>query len=49
MLPLILKQIDTLNLTLPNLSLSIPTESEPKKPNIVMLKKKAQSNSTELF
>lgn len=49
MLPVILKQIDTLDLTLPNLSLSIVTESEPEKPNIVILKKKVQSNSTELF
>lgn len=35
--------------TLPTLSLSIPTEPEPEKPNIVILKKKVQSNSTELF
>ena len=49
MLPVILKQIDTLNLTLPNLQLTLPTEPEPEKPNIVILKKKAQSNSTELF
>ena len=49
MLPVILKQIDTLDLTLPDLSLSIVTESEPEKQNIVMLKKKVQSNSTELF
>ena len=49
MLPVILKQIDTLDLTLPTLSLTIPFEPEPGKPNIVILKKKAQSNSTELF
>ncbi len=49
MLPVILKQIDTLDLTLPTLSLTVPTEPEPDKPNIVILKKKAQSNSTELF
>ena len=35
--------------TLPTLSLSIPTEPEPEKPNIVILKKKVQSKSTELF
>lgn len=34
---------------LPNLQLTIPFEPEPEKPNIVILKKKAQSNSTELF
>ena len=49
MLPVILKQIDMLNLTLSTLSLSIPTEPEPDKPNIVIIKKKVQSNSTELF
>lgn len=49
MLPVILKQIDTLDLTLPTLQLTIPIEPEPEKPNIVILKKKAQSNSTELF
>lgn len=49
MLPVILKQIGTLDLTLPNLSLSIPTESEPEKPNIVMLKKPVKLNSTGLF
>lgn len=48
MLPVILK-LDTLNLALPTLQLNIPTEPEPEKPNIVILKKKAQSNSTELF
>lgn len=35
--------------TLPTLQLNLPTEPEPEKPNIVILKKKAQSNSTELF
>ena len=35
--------------TLPTLTLTVPTEPEPEKPNIVILKKKAQSNSTELF
>lgn len=49
MLHVILKQLDTLDLTLPNLQLTIPFEPEPEKPNIVILKKKAQSNSTELF
>lgn len=49
MLPVILKQIDALDFTLPTLNLTIPTEPEPEKPNIVILKKKAQSNSTELF
>lgn len=49
MLPVILKQIDTLALTLPTLTLTVPTEPEPEKPNIVILKKKTQSNSTELF
>lgn len=49
MLPVILKQIDTLALTLPTLQLNLPIEPEPEKPNIVILKKKAQSNSTELF
>ena len=34
---------------LPNLQLTIPFEHELEKPNIVILKKKAQSNSTELF
>lgn len=49
MLPVILKQIDTLDLTLPTLTLTVPIEPESEKPNIVILKKKAQSNSTELF
>lgn len=49
MLHVILKQLDTLDLTLPNLQLTIPFEPEPEKPNIVILKKKAQSNLTELF
>ena len=49
MLPVILKQIDTLNLALPTLQLTLPTEPEQEKPNIVVLKKKAQLNSTELF
>ena len=49
MLPVKLKQIDTLNLTLPNLQLSLPTEPEQEKPNIVVLKKSVKSNSTELF
>ena len=35
--------------TLPTLQLTLPTEPEPEKPNIVILKKKAQLNSTELF
>lgn len=34
---------------LPTLQLNLPIEPEPEKPNIVILKKKAQSNSTELF
>lgn len=34
---------------LPNLQLTIPTEPEPEKPNIVILKKPVKSNSTELF
>lgn len=49
MLPVILKQIDTLDLTLPNLQLTLPTEPEPEKPNIVILKKPVKSNSTGLF
>ncbi len=49
MLPVILKQIDTLNLALPTLQLTLPTEPEPEKPNIVILKKSVKSNSTELF
>ena len=43
---LITSKLDSL---LPNLQLTIPFEPEPEKPNIVILKKKAQSNSTELF
>lgn len=39
----------SLDSLLPNLQLTIPFEPEPDKPNIVILKKKAQSNSTELF
>lgn len=35
--------------TLPTLQLTLPTEPEPEKPNIVIFKKKVQSNSTELF
>lgn len=35
--------------TLPTLTLTVPTEPEPEKPNIVILKKKVQSKSTELF
>lgn len=35
--------------TLPTLTLNLPIEPEPEKPNIVIIKKKAQSNSTELF
>lgn len=35
--------------TLPILTLTVPTEPEPEKPNIVVLKKKTHSNSTELF
>ena len=35
--------------TLPTLTLTLPTEPEPEKPNIVILKKKTQLNSTELF
>lgn len=49
MLPAILKQIDTSNLTLPDIQLTLPAEPEPEKPNIVILKKKVQSKSTELF
>lgn len=49
MLPVILKQIDTLDFTLPTLQLNLPIEPEPEKPNIVIIKKKVQSNSTELF
>lgn len=43
---LVTSKLDSL---LPNLQLTIPFEPEPEKPNIVILKKKAQSNSTELF
>lgn len=35
--------------TLPTLTLTLPTESEQEKPNIVILKKKAHSNQNELF
>ena len=35
--------------TLPTLTLTLPTEPEHEKPNIVVLKKKVQQNSTELF
>ena len=35
--------------TLPTLTLTLSTEPEQEKPNIVILKKKAQLNSTELF
>ena len=35
--------------TLPTLTLTLPTEPEPEKPNIVVLKKKVEQNSTELF
>ena len=35
--------------TLPTLTLTLPTEPEPEKPNIVILKKPVKSNSTELF
>ena len=35
--------------TLPTLILTLPTEPEQEKPNIVVLKKKVQQNSTELF
>ena len=35
--------------TLPTLTLTLPTEPEPEKPNIVVLKKKVQQNSAELF
>ena len=35
--------------TLPTLTLTLPKEPEPEKPNIVILKKKVQQNSTELF
>ena len=35
--------------SLPTLTLTLPTEPEPEKPNIVVLKKKSLSNSTELF
>ena len=35
--------------TLPTLTLTVPTEPEPDKPNIVILKKKVQSKTTELF
>ena len=35
--------------TLPTLTLTIPTEPEQEKPNIVILKKKVQSKTTELF
>ena len=35
--------------TLPTLTLTLPTEPKQEKPNIVILKKKVQQNSTELF
>ncbi len=35
--------------TLPTLTLTLPTEPEQGKPNIIILKKKTQLNSTELF
>ena len=35
--------------TLPTLTLTLPTEPEQEKPNIVVLKKSVKSNSTELF
>ena len=43
---LVTSKLDSL---LPNLQLNIPFEPEPEKPNIIILKKKAQPNSTELF
>ena len=35
--------------TLPTLTLTLPTEPEQEKPNIVILKKPVKANSTELF
>ena len=35
--------------TLPTLTLTLPTEPEQEKPNIVILKKKVHSNQNELF
>ena len=35
--------------TLPTLTLTVPTEPEQEKPNIIIFKKNAQQNSTELF
>ena len=35
--------------TLPTITLTLPTKPEQEKPNIVILKKKVQQNSTELF
>ena len=35
--------------TLPTLTLTLPTEPEQEKQNIVILKKKANSKSNELF
>ena len=35
--------------TLPTLTLTLPTEPEQEKANIVKKKKKVQQNSTELF
>lgn len=35
--------------TLPTLTLTLPTEPEQEKPNIVVLKKKTHSKSDELF
>ena len=35
--------------TLPTLTLTLPTEPEQEKPNIVVLKKKTYSKSDELF
>lgn len=35
--------------TLPTLTLTVPTEPEQEKPNIVVLKKKTNSKSDELF
>ena len=35
--------------TLPTLTLTLPTEPEQEKPNIVILKKKTNSKSDELF
>ena len=42
--------LNTTYLSLDTLStLTLPTEPEPEKPNIVILKKSVKSNSTELF